>query len=180
MKQIFSRWVDRYFSDEEALQLFLILAIALGVILTMGQPLTPVFAGIILAFLMQGAVAWLKEHNLPHLGAVIIVFTLFVSLFFALFFVILPLVWRQAANFMNELPSFIGQLQQMALLLPQQYPGIVSEESVREVTNLATKEVSQFGQWVVTFSLNSIGNVLTILVYMVLVPILVFFFLLDG
>ena len=69
MRQILSRWVDRYFSDEEALQLFVILGVALGIILTMGQPLTPVFAGIILAFLMQGAVAWLKAKNIPHLAS---------------------------------------------------------------------------------------------------------------
>lgn len=55
MRKIFSKWIDRYFSDEEALLLFVLLAGSLVVILTLGQALAPVFAGIILAFLMQGA-----------------------------------------------------------------------------------------------------------------------------
>lgn len=180
MRKIFSKWIDRYFSDEEAVLLFVLLGGALLIILTMGQMLTPVFAGLILAFLMQGAVTWLESRKLPHILSVSLVFVLFVSVTLALLLFVLPLVWRQAGNLFNELPRILSEVQQLALLLPKQYPDMISVAQVNELINSAAAELSQVGQWVVTFSLNSIGSVVALLIYLVLVPILVFFFLKDG
>lgn len=180
MRKIFSKWIDRYFSDEEALLLFVLLGTSLVIILTLGQTLAPVFAGIILAFLMQGGVNRLKQLNMPHLLSVILVFLAFVGVFAALILIVMPLAWKQSVNLFNELPRIMSEIQAVLLLLPEQYPGFVSEERVRELINLAGTELSKMGQWVVTFSLNSITSILTVLVYLVLVPILVFFFLKDG
>lgn len=180
MRKIFSKWIDRYFSDEEAVLLFMLLGGALLIILTMGQMLTPVFAGLILAFLMQGAVTWLESRNMSHLLSVILVFLLFVSVFLATLLFILPLVWQQSANLFNELPRILSEVQQLALLLPEKYPGLISVEKVNELINVAASALSDVGQWAVAFSLNSIGSVVALLIYLVLVPILVFFFLKDG
>lgn len=180
MRKIFSKWIDRYFSDEEAVLLFVLLGGALLIILTLGQMLTPVFAGLILAFLMQGAVSWLESRKLSHILSVSLVFILFVSVTLALLLFVLPLVWRQAGNLFNELPRILSEVQQLALLLPKQYPDMISVAQVNELINSAAAELSQVGQWVVTFSLNSLGSVVALLIYFVLVPILVFFFLKDG
>ncbi len=180
MREIFRKWIERYFSDEEALVLFLLLAGALAVILTMGQTLTPVFAGIILAFLMQGAVDWLEQKKLPHMVAVVTVFLVFVSVLSAFLLIVMPQVWQQLVNLFNELPGMASKLQATLLLLPEQYPELVSEAQVTEIIDAATRELSKAGQLVLTFSVNSIAGLVTLMIYLVLVPILVFFFLKDG
>ncbi|MCP4597333.1 AI-2E family transporter [Neptuniibacter sp.] len=180
MRKIFSKWIERYFSDEEALLLFVLLAAALLVILTLGQALAPVFAGIILAFLMQGGVNRLKEMNMPHLLSVILVFLGFVGGVGALLLIVMPLAWKQSINLFNELPGILSEIQAVLLLLPEKYPEFISEDRVLELIDLAAAELSQMGQWVVTFSLNSITGIIALLIYLVLVPILVFFFLKDG
>jgi len=180
MRKIFSKWIERYFSDEEALLLFVLLGAALLVILTLGQALAPVFAGIILAFLMQGGVNRLKQLKVPHLLSVILVFLGFVGGLAALFLIVMPLAWRQAVNLFNELPGILSEIQTVLLLLPQKYPEFISEARILELIDLAAAELSQMGQLVVTFSLNSITGVMALLIYLVLVPILVFFFLKDG
>ncbi len=180
MRKIFSKWIERYFSDEEALLLFVLLAAALLIILTLGQALAPVFAGIILAFLMQGGVNRLKQKNVPHLISVILVFLAFVGGLGALFLIVMPLAWKQSVNLFNELPGIMSEIQAVLLLLPERYPEFVSEARIRELIDLAAAELSQMGQWVVTFSLNSITGIIALLIYLVLVPILVFFFLKDG
>jgi putative permease len=180
MRQIFSKWIERYFSDEEALLLFVLLGASLIVILTLGQALAPVFAGIILAFLMQGGVNRLRQLNVPHLLSVILVFLAFVGGLGALLLIVMPLAWKQSVNLFNELPGIMSEIQSVLLLLPERYPGFISEERVLELINLAAAELSQMGQWVVTFSLNSITSIIALLIYLVLVPILVFFFLKDG
>ena len=95
MRKIFRKWIDRYFSDEEALFLFLLLSGALLVIWVLGQPLAPVIASIILAFLMQGVVDWLQRRGIGHLFAVISVFLLFIGFVSAFLLFVLPIViWQ--------------------------------------------------------------------------------------
>ena len=180
MRKIVSRWIERYFSDEEALLLFVLLGVALLIIVGLGQTLTPVFAGIILAFLMQGGVNRLKKHSFGHLSAVILVFLAFIGAVGALLFIVMPLAWQQSVNLFNELPRIMSEIKEVLLLLPQRYPEMISEQRVLELIDLAATELSSMGQLVVTFSLNSITSVMALLIYLVLVPILVFFFLKDG
>ena len=180
MRKIVSRWIERYFSDEEALLLFVLLGVALLIIIGLGQTLTPVFAGIILAFLMQGGVNRLKKHSFGHLSAVILVFLAFIGAVGALLFIVMPLAWQQSVNLFNELPRIMSEIKEVLLLLPQRYPEMISEQRVLELIDLAATELSSMGQLVVTFSLNSITSVMALLIYLVLVPILVFFFLKDG
>lgn len=180
MRAIISKWIERYFSDEEALFLFLLLGAALLVIVLLGKPLAPVFAGLILAFLMQGGVDWLKERKVPHLLSVTLVFTAFISFLLALSLVVFPLAWKQLANFFHELPRMVQELQSILLVLPERYPQWISENQVKELIGGATRELSNAGQLVLTYSLNSLTGIMTLLVYLVLVPILVFFFLKDG
>ncbi len=180
MRKIFSKWIDQYFSDEEALFLFVLLLGALAIILFLGAPLAPVFASIIVAFLMQGLVNWLKEHHVPHLAAVTLVFLLLLGFLTALMLFVLPIAWRQAVNLFNEAPGMITKVQGLLLLLPEKYPDLISEAQIRDLIGVAVSEMSRVGQWVLTYSLNSLTSIVTLLVYLILVPILVFFFLKDG
>jgi putative permease len=180
MRKIFSKWIDRYFSDEEALFLFLFLSVGIVVLFFLGQSLAPVIAGVILAFLMQGLVDWLQRRGMGHLLSVSLVFVLFVGFVAAFLLFVLPLIWRQMVNLFNEAPRMVSEVQNLLLILPERYPELISETQVRELIGAAAAELSRLGQWVLTFSLNSITGIVTLLIYVVLVPILVFFFLKDG
>lgn len=56
MLNVLRGWIHRYFSDEEAVVLGVLLIVAFATILTLGHMLAPVFAGLVMAFLMQGLV----------------------------------------------------------------------------------------------------------------------------
>jgi len=180
MRKIFNKWIDRYFSDEEALFLFVLLVVGVAVVVFLGAPLTPVFASLIIAFLMQGLVNWLRAWGMPKLPSVVLVFLVFVGFVAGFLLFVMPIAWRQTVNLLNELPRMVVEVQNLLLLLPQKYPGLVSESQIRDLIGVAAAEMSQFGQWVVTFSLNSLTSIVSLLIYLVLVPILVFFFLKDG
>ncbi|WP_210394893.1 AI-2E family transporter [Motiliproteus sediminis] len=180
MFKVFNSWIERYFSDEEALLLFVFLIAALVIVLTLGAMLAPVFAGIVIAFLMQGLVTKCKRWGLGHNLAVTLVFLAFVGVLAALMLFVIPQIWRQAANLLNELPGMFHQGQELLLLLPQQYPDLISEGQVRSWIGQATNEAGKLGQTVLSYSLSSITNLIAVLIYLILVPILVFFFLKDG
>lgn len=179
MFKIISKWIHRYFSDEEALLLFLLLAVSLIIILTVGTALAPVFFSIILAFLMQGAVQRCSRY-MPHIVAVLIVFSSFMAAFLAFMLLVLPQVWQQLLTFLNEAPRIVTEIQKSLLFLPERYPELVTEEQIRQLSSVAATEIGRAWQWALTFSLHSITNIVALLIYLILVPILVFFFMKDG
>ncbi|MBU2704672.1 AI-2E family transporter [Zooshikella marina] len=179
MLDVFKSWFHRYFSDQEAVVLTVLLVVGLVVILTMGVMLAPALAALVLAFLLQGLVALLEKYKIPHTLAVTIVFILFVAALTLICFVLLPLIWDQITGLVNELPSMIKGVRQELLLLPEKYPEIVSEAQVNLWISSASKHLADMGQTVLSFSLSQLPNFVGILIYLILVPILVFFFLKD-
>ncbi|RJX81313.1 AI-2E family transporter [Pseudomonas sp. LS-2] len=179
MFKVLRDWMQRYFSDEEAVVLAVLLVLAFTVVLTLGGMLAPVLAGLVLAFLMQGMVVQLERLRVPEGGAVGLVFALFMGALAVFLLVIVPLLWHQLITLFNELPGMLAKWQSLLLLLPERYPHLVSDEQVLQAIDTARGEVGKFGQWALTFSLSSLPLLVNMMIYLVLVPILVFFFLKD-
>ena len=180
MFNVFRAWLDHFFADEQALLLVVLLAVGLSAILMFGSTLAPVFASMILAYLTLGLVEWLERFGVNHLPAVWGIYSLFIALLMAFVFVVLPLLWNQATDLLSDLPLMLEKLMGLFMLLPEQYPELVSADQIKQLADAAMAEIGNAGQLLVSFSLASIGQSLTWLVYLVLVPILVFFFLKDG
>ncbi|RJG10044.1 AI-2E family transporter [Pseudomonas cavernicola] len=179
MFKVLRDWVQRYFSDEEAVVLAVLLVLGFTAVLTLGGMLAPVLAGLVLAFLMQGLVRMLVRLRLPRIGAVWLVFALFIGLLGVFLLVLVPLLWQQLITLFNELPGMLGKWQSLLLLLPERYPHLVSDEQVLQAIEVVGSEIGKFGQLALTFSLSSLPLLVNIMIYLVLVPILVFFFLKD-
>ncbi|MCY1227287.1 putative transport protein [compost metagenome] len=179
MLKVLRDWIQRYFSDEEAVVLAVVLVLGFTVVLTLGNMLAPVLAGMVLAFLMQGLVNLLERLRLPQTFAVWIVFTLFIGVLALILGVLLPLLWQQVSALFQELPGMLAEWQSLLLLLPERYPHVVTDEQVLRAIEVTRNEVAKFGQWALTFSLSSLPLLVNIMIYLVLVPILVFFFLKD-
>jgi len=179
MFKVLRNWIQRYFSDEEAVVLAVLLALAFTAVLTLGGMLAPVLAGMVLAYLMQGLVSGLERLRVPSAMAVGLVFALFMGALALFMLVLVPLLWHQLITLFNELPGMLGKWQSLLLLLPERYPHLVSDEQVLQAIEAARGEIGKFGQWALTFSLSSLPLLVNIMIYFVLVPILVFFFLKD-
>ncbi|AOE87003.1 AI-2E family transporter [Pseudomonas sp. TCU-HL1] len=179
MFKVLRDWVQRYFSDEEAVVLAVFLVLGFTAVLTLGNMLAPVLAGLVLAFLMQGLVSLLERLRLPQALAVWLVFALFIGALALILGVLVPLLWQQLSKLFEELPGMLGEWQSLLLLLPERYPHLVTDEQVLKAIEVTRSEVGKFGQWALTFSLSSLPLLVNIMIYLVLVPILVFFFLKD-
>lgn len=171
--------LQRYFSNEEAVVLAVLLVLAFTAVLTLGGMLAPVLAGMVLAFLMQGLVSLLERLRLPHVLAVALVFTLFMGVLVLITLVLLPLLWQQLMTLFDELPRMLGEWQSLLLLLPERYPQLVTNEQVVQGIEAVRSGIGRFGQMALSSSLSSLPMLMSFMIYLVLVPILVFFFLKD-
>lgn len=179
MWKVLGSWINRYFGDEEAVLLALLLAVALVVLATLGKILGPFIAALIFAFLLQGGVNHLVRWHVPRLISVLVVFLLFVGIFLAIIIVVFPLIGRQAANLVGEVPAMLKHWQGVLMLLPEKYPNLISDAHLKDIIGKASLEVGNMAKGLLTISVSTFPSVLAVMLYLVLVPLLVFFLLKD-
>ncbi|MFL0805770.1 MAG: AI-2E family transporter [Oceanobacter sp.] len=180
MIRVLKNWIDRYLSNEEALLLLVLIAVFLVVIISLGQVLAPFLTAVVVAYLMQGSMQSLKRRGMGHLSATIAVFVLFLGIMLTLLFIILPATWTQLSQFFYELPRMASEGQALLLLLPEQYPDLITVGQVEKWSGKVRDELASVGQFALSFSISGITLLMAMLIYCVLVPILVFFLLKDS
>lgn len=171
-------WFARYFSDPQAVLLTVLLLLGLGFVLFIGDLLAPVLVALVLAYLLEGVVRILVALGAQRNRCIILVYLLFLA---SLIFIILglsPLLWSQVGELIGEMPNNLRRGQEMLMALPQDY-SFITEEQIHEVVQLMQQKIAAQGQYLLTLSLSSIPGLFTIIVYFILVPLLVFFFLKD-
>ncbi|PIE43644.1 MAG: AI-2E family transporter [Gammaproteobacteria bacterium] len=179
MINIVKTWIDKYFSDEQAVILFFLLVASVVVIVSFGAIMAPVIASIVIAFILQGLVTKLIRLGLKEPYSIQLTFLLFIGVFSLCIFALFPLVWGQVAALVKEIPRMFTDFQEVIRLLPEKNPQLFSEQLINQALSQIANEGAKYGQLVVSVSLRSIPNVVAIMIYLVLVPILVFFFLKD-
>ncbi|MBW2027516.1 MAG: AI-2E family transporter [Deltaproteobacteria bacterium] len=177
--KVFSDWFRRHFSDPQVVILAVLLTLGTIVVLILGNMLAPVLASMVIAYLLEGLVGLLQRHRIPRLLAVLLVFIGFMSFLFFLILGMLPLLWKQVVQLFQTLPSMISWTQSELMRLPERYPDFISEQQVLEIINVLRSEITIFGQRILTASVASVRSIFSFLVYTVLMPLLVFFFLKD-
>ncbi|MDQ2695209.1 MAG: AI-2E family transporter [Pseudomonadota bacterium] len=177
--KIISDWFHRFLTDPQAVILALLVVTLTAVVLFMGKLLAPVLASIVIAYLLEGLVKLLRRQGVPRFVAVLVVFTLFMAFVLVLALGLMPLLWRQLTQLVQQLPTMLQQGQDLLLSLPAMYPTFITEEQVMGMINAIKGEIAGLGQNILSWSLASVVGIITILVYSVLVPLLVFFFLKD-
>ena len=179
MINILKQWYERYFTDPQTVIFAFILVFGFLLIVVMNAHLMPILIGIIIAYLFEGLVVRMGQINLNRTIAASFATAVILTAIVLTLFVLLPLLSRQVSELIRELPSMLGKGQQLLSQLPQQYPDFVSTQQVEELLTFVRTEVTSLGQRVVSLSLASVVGVITFFVYLILLPLMVFFFLKD-
>ncbi len=172
-------WYYRHFSDPQVALLAVLLLTGFAVMFFAGQILAPLLAAIVIAYLLDGAVAWAEGRGIPRWLGATLVFLVFVGVMLAILIWMVPLLFKQATQFFTEVPNMANKGQQLLMQLPERYPTIITEDDVVAVISQIRSELANVGQTVLSVSVASVINLITVLVYMVLVPVLIFFLLKD-
>ncbi len=179
MFRYFRSWTDRHFSDPQVVILAVVLLLGLALIVFAGGLLAPLIASVIIAYLLEEAVRLLERFKVPRFTAVLLVFSLFLSLFVSMMLLLLPLLAGQLSQLARELPAIVTAAQALMLQLTERYPQVFSEQQLNDLLFSVRQDLTSLGQRLVVMSLSSAVHLMTLLVYLVLVPLLVFFMLKD-
>lgn len=172
-------WYEEHLTHKESVILVIIMASTFLLLATIGDVLMPVLVALILAYLMQGVADRLMGWGLNEMLALTGAALLFVGVFLGFTVGIAPLVWRQLGGLIREAPAMVEAVQAEVAGLMAQYPTMIEQAPIDELMSTLQAQAASFGQAVLGFGLSSIPGVLTFAIYMVLIPLMVFFFLKD-
>lgn len=176
--EIMLQWFRSVFADKQMVILLLVLGIGAVIVLSVGDFLAPVIASVVIAFLLEGLVRHLVRFGCPRLAAICVVFGLFMLFLAFLLVGLVPLLISQISDLTDNIPDIIAQAQTALRHFPQKFP-LLTETQINSILDGLTSQLSLYGRQILTFSLSSVRSIFSFIVYLVLMPIMVFFFLKD-
>ena len=167
------------FSNEETIIFSLAIILFFLVISFFGSILTPFMISIVVAYLLVGMQKKIQSYDVSANVALIITFSVFIITGAALLIWLVPLLYIQLQAFILDVPNLINNFLDFISGLPAKFPDLVSSEQISIFFQAVSEEVSAIAQNIVKSSISGIQSAITFLLYIILFPILVYFFLFD-
>lgn len=139
----------------------------------------PLLIAIVIAYLLEWAVTAMQKGGIPRPVGVVLSFLGFITVSLTIIIGIVPLAGSQLEALFSDLPQMATRIKTLLLTLPEKYPEFVTTEQLNNILNQFNFNFANIGDVLVSFSLEGFKNIVSILIYMILVPLLVFFFLKD-
>ncbi|PID63032.1 MAG: AI-2E family transporter [Gammaproteobacteria bacterium] len=160
--------------------LIVIIMFALAVIYT-GRILTPFFAAIVIAYLLEGMVARLTRlGRVRRFFMVNVVFLLFLLFLGGILLWAVPELGRQAQQAASNVPVYMNAGEELILRLPEKYPNVISKDQAADMLGKINAEMSGLAKSALSGGVfKPLMWLLSFVIYLILVPVMVYFMLKD-
>jgi putative permease len=178
MLEMLQHWYRRHFSNPQSIALAMLLLTGFGALYFFSTLLAPLLVTLVLAYLLEWPIAVLQRCSIPRSVALPLILVLFFGLLLLFLFGLLPHIWQQGLYLMQDLPTMFNSFQDF--VLSRSYYSILVDAGVMGTltTQLQTK-LLLFGTSIVKHSMTSLITVMKLAIYLILVPIMLFFMLKD-
>ena len=178
MIEVIKQWYHKNFSDPSAVTLMLVIIFTALILGFFGKLLTPVLVAIVFAFLLEWPIRKACQFGINRNVSTATVILLFVGLAIALCSMAIPVIWQQSLSLVTELPEMMHQVREFIHTLPETYPSLDPALITNMLGNVDAKMVQVIESTIEAVA-SSLTNVVALLIYLILVPLMVFFMLKD-
>ena len=169
----------RIFNNEETIIFSVIIILSLIAFSLFIEVLTPFIISIIVAYLLVGLQKNIEMYNVSQPLSTIIAFSVFIIVGAAMFTWLIPLLYVQLQSFVLDIPRLFNDFLNFVSTIPAAFPELVDSDQISVFFQAVSSELSSITQNIVKSSISGIQSTITILLYVILFPILVYFFLFD-
>lgn len=141
--------------------------------------LMPVFASVVLAYLLEGLVAKAEYRKLPRFIAVYLVYFAFLTGLGFVLFILIPIVSEQTVQLVHRIPEIVTSAQTEIMRFPERHPELISKDHIRDIMFSVQQDLLKYGQDLISSSAQTFAGLVAAIIYLFLVPLMVFFFLKD-
>ena len=179
MIEHFKNIFRRIFSNEETVIFFLIILSTLILFSLFIEVLTPFIISIVVAYLLVGLQKKIETYGVAQPLSTIIAFSVFIIVGAAMFTWLIPLLYVQLQSFVLDIPRLFNEFLNFVSTIPAAFPDLVNSDQISVFFQAVSSELSSISQNIVKSSISGIQSTITVLLYIILFPILVYFFLFD-
>ena len=178
MKDLIRSFIDRFFFDEETIYFALLLITSIIFLIIFGGVLLPVLISLVIAFLLNGLVGMFQNFNLSRWLSLTLSLLIFFGLYLSLI-LILPSIVNQINSLIQSLPNIVVSFQKTLLGMSEAYPDIFSEQDIRSLLLNISSQINNLLSGVLGQLATTISFAVSALLYAILIPLMVFFFVKD-
>ena len=179
MLALLFQWYKRRFSDPEAIGLLVILLMAFCILFFFSGLLAPLLVALVLAYLLEWPTVRVQRLGCSRTCATSMVLIVFAGILLVMVLIVAPVAWQQGINLLRDLPNMLNKLYVYAAGLPKRFPALVDAGIIDIIVENLRSRLTGLGESLVKYSLASLVGLMTLMIYLVLVPLMVFFLLKD-
>jgi len=172
-------WFQSRMSDQQLVMLLLSLFIIFALVILVGDVLAPLLMAIALAYVLDDVIQLLCRFRIPRVISIVLV--LCGAMLFVLFslLTILPLLTDQIGKLVAQAPELVTALRSSIQQFHASYVSWINSEYLQQLVATVVNQMQEWGGSLLSVSIASIPGMITLMVYVILVPVLVFFLLKD-
>ena len=180
MFKFFKNWYDSHLTDPNQASLAFIILFVSIILYILLATVVPILVAIVLAYMLEGLVHRIQERSQLNRNIIVLfVYFFFLTLSTVLLFMLLPVMLEQLTLFIKSLPSMLEKGKDLVSTAFTKNLNITTETQLSNIFATMNNEISSMGKSLLTYSIASAGSIFETIVYMLIVPILIFFLLYD-
>lgn len=180
MLKFFKDWYNTHLTDPNQVALALLILFITLITYILLATVVPILVAIILAYMLEGIVKSVSErYKLQRTTAVLSIYISFLILSFMIIIILVPLMLNQITLFIKSLPSMLERGKDLLLSSGNNQFSLFSQSQISEILSVINSEITMLGSSIISFSLSSAGSLIETIVYIIIVPIIIFFLLYD-
>ncbi|MBQ1785159.1 MAG: AI-2E family transporter [Turicibacter sp.] len=150
----------------------------LGIWAKIWESLFPFFIAFLLAYLIHPLILWIERIRLPRVISVCLFYVLIFGCLYGTISWFLPTIIRELHDLVVNLPTYLTAIQQQLLIFDDQFGLNLSNTFFNQYEtwmSTLTNHIKEVSSWVFNLIFSIIGS----LMFIVIVPIALFYFLKD-
>ncbi len=169
----------RIFNNEETVIFSLVILSVLILFSFFAAILTPFIISIVVAYLLVGLKKKIQSYNVSDSVSAILSFSIFIIVGAGMFMWLIPLIYVQLQLFAMELPRLFEEFLGFMTTLSVTFPDLINSDQISVFFQSVSSELSSITQNLIMSSIAGIQSTISVLLYIILFPILVYFFFFD-
>ena len=176
MINFLKNFFDKYFFDDEQYAALFIISIGIVILYFLGGIIAPVLVSILIAYILNGLTSFMEEKGNSRILALTVTLIIF-GLFYLSIFLFLPFLSRQILLLVSDIPQIYESVNSF---LSNQLAGYgLQSNQLDEVVINAFSYIPTLFQNALLQLNSGFSAVMNALLYLIIVPFLVFFLLKD-
>lgn len=155
-------------------------AVIVGAVVGLAQLAGALIASLLLSFLLAPVVGFAENRGIPRVVVVLSIYVIVVTVFLLVIVFVGPIVTSEATRLTQELPVYEERLESMLkdfrASLTDRVPGI----DIPELYPLLRGELVPDAGFDLGTALSRVSGLFSVLMILVIIPVITFFFIVDG